>query len=83
MVHLALKLIRADEPSFRENDRTYRSVDEQLLPGIKWLDYRAIQGICLSNEKQFVDRIEKVSYSRFSREEIQTTLRLAGITFAR
>lgn len=44
VVHRAHKLIG-------EEDRCCRLVNEQLLPGVKWLDYNAIQQVRLPNVK--------------------------------
>ncbi len=76
VVRLALQLIG-------EEDRGYRSSSEQLLPGIKSLDYGAIQGIRIPHLKKLLDVIHKISDLRVSKVEIESTLRLAGMQFPR
>jgi hypothetical protein len=72
LVHLAVGLLGA-------TDNCYRVVDEKLLPGVKRLDYNAIQGICVLRVKKLIDLIKQASYLRVSRLEIETALRLAGL----
>lgn len=74
IVHVALKLLG-------EEDRCYRLVDEQLLPGVKWLDYTAIQSVRILHVKGLLDLIWKISYLRISKVEIERILRLAGMQF--
>lgn len=72
LVHLAVDLLGAA-------DNCYRAIDEKLLPGVKRLDYNAIQGICVLRVKKLVDLVKKYSSARVSRLEIETALRLAGL----
>jgi hypothetical protein len=72
LVHLAIDLLGAA-------DNCYRAIDEKLLPGVRLLDYSAIQGICVLRVKKLVDLVKKSSYARVSRLEIETALRLAGL----
>jgi hypothetical protein len=74
IVHLALKLLG-------EEDRCYRSVNEQFLPGVKWLDYSAIQSVRIPHVKKLLYLIWKFTYLRIGKVEIERTLRLAGMQF--
>ena len=76
VVHQTLRLIG-------EEDRCYRFVDERLLPGLKWLDYNAIQQIRLPNVKKLIARIQKILCLHMSDREIENILRLAGMQFPR
>ncbi|MEO6947417.1 MAG: hypothetical protein ABI150_12820 [Nitrobacter sp.] len=75
IVHIALKLVG-------EEDRCYRLVNEELCPGVRWLDYSAIRHVRLRNVKKLVDLIQKICYLRVTRKEIETTLKLAGMHHA-
>jgi hypothetical protein len=57
LVHLAVGLLGAA-------DSCYRVVDEKLLPGVRCLDYHAIQGICVLRVKKLVNLIKQASYLR-------------------
>ena len=74
IVHQALKLIG-------EEDRCYRVVNEDLLPGLKRLDYTAIQGVHLPRDKALVAKIEKSLGLSRSKLKIQNVLKLAGMRF--
>ena len=74
IVHQALKLIN-------EEDRCYRAVNEDLLPGLKWLDYAAIQEVHLEDDKRLVADIEKALGLSRSKLKIRNVLKLAGMRF--
>jgi hypothetical protein len=56
-------------------------VNEQLLPGVKLLDYTAIRCVRLTHVKKLLALIQKISYLRISKVEIEEILRLAGMQF--
>lgn len=72
LVYLAVDVLGAA-------DNCYRAIDEKLLPGVKRLDYSAIQGICVLRVKKLIDLVKKASSLPVSRLEIETALRLAGL----
>jgi hypothetical protein len=74
IVLLALELLG-------EEDRCYRSVNEQLLPGVKWLDYTAIQSVRVPRVKQLITLIQKKTKPQISKAEIERILRLSGMQF--
>lgn len=74
IVHLALRLIG-------EEDRCYRSLNEQLLPGEKCLDYTAVQQVRLPRVKKLLARIQQESDLDISKLEIESILRRSGMQF--
>ena len=64
-----------------EEDRCYRIVNEDLLPGLRWLDYAAIQEIHLPRDKKLVAKIEKALGLSHSKVKIRNVLKLAGMRF--
>ena len=74
IVRLALRLIG-------EEDRCYRSLNEQLLPGEKCLDYTAVQQVRLPRVKKLLARIQQESDIDISKLEIESILRRSGMQF--
>jgi len=74
IVRLALRLIG-------EEDRCYRSLNEQLLPGEKCLDYAAVRQVRLPRVKKLLARIQQESDLDISKLEIESILRRAGMQF--
>lgn len=76
VVHHALTLIG-------EEDRCYRLVNEQWLPGVKRLDYNAIQQVRVRNIKKLIAKVRKLICFQMSAEDIRNILRLSGMQFPR
>lgn len=74
IVRLALRLLG-------EEERCYRPFNEELLPGVKLLDYAAIKGVHLPHVKKLLALIQEISYLQVSKVEIEEILRLAGMQF--
>jgi hypothetical protein len=74
IVHLALRLIG-------EEDRCYRPLNEQLLPGEKCLDYTVVQQVRLPRVKKLLARIQQESDLDISKLEIEDILRRSGMQF--
>lgn len=74
IVHLALRLIG-------EEDRCYRPLNEQLLPGEKCLDYTVVQQVHLPRVKKLLARIQQESDLDISKLEIEDILRRSGMQF--